>query len=425
VDIDSRGEAGPLKKILLGVDDARRPVYLDPQSPIDPLDNLNLMVSGSSGTGKTQLLKYVVCRIREQGKNVLVLDFKNDFASDPVFAERASLERVFVSFDGLPFNPLIPYPVQHPGTGESLVQIGQHISGVASVLKRTYGLGAQQQVAVKNAIVEAFSAMGIPTTGTSEFNPSMDFPDLGNVGETLQGSNLRAYNRLDPLFTLDLFRPTHRRDSFHSLVNRSMILDLSQIPSDEIRNTLAELIVLSAHAYYNAQPHSGAIRQVLVFDEAHRVLGSDFMTSLVRECRAYGVGTVLSSQYPTDFPGEISSSMATKVLHGNGRDADRVRAIVQLIGCSGQEADVSNLDRFQAFVDNRHSPHTLIRTMNYPLYLVWSFLLQHEKATREEIANLEGIDTDKLPINNLVRQLERLGLAEEKEGHIWLLQRYE
>ena len=423
--IDHGGAASPLKRILLGVDDARRPVYLDPQSPIDPLDNLNLMVSGSSGTGKTQLLKYLVCKIREQGKNVLILDFKNDFASDPVFADRASLERVFVSFDGLPFNPLIPYPVQHPGTGESLVQVGQHISGIASVLKRTYGLGAQQQVAVKNAIVDAFSAMGIPTSGTSKFNPSMDFPDLGNVGETLHGSNIRAYNRLDPLFTLDLFRPSRRRDSFHALVNRSMILDLSQIPSDEIRNTLAELVVLSAHAYYNAQPHSGAIRQVLVFDEAHRVLGSDFMTSLVRECRAYGVGMILSSQYPTDFPGEISSSMATKVLHGNGRDADRVRAIVQLIGCAGREADVSNLDRFQAFVDNRHSPHTLIRTMNYPLYLVWSFLLQHGEATREEIANLEGIDIDKLPINNLVRQLERLGLAEEKEGRIQLLQRYE
>lgn len=423
--IDSREAESRLEKILLGVDDARRPVYLDPQFPDDPLDNLNLMVSGSSGTGKTQLLKYLVCKIREQGKNVLILDFKNDFASDKVFTERASLERVFVRFDGLPFNPLVPYPVQHPGTGESLVQVGQHISGVVSVLKRTYGLGAQQQVSVKNAIVDAFSDMGIRATGRHEFNPYMDFPDLGDVGKILQGSNLGAYNRLDPLFTLDLFRPAHRQHSFHALVNRSMILDLSQISSDEIKNTLAELVVLSAHAYYNAQPHSGTIRQFLVFDEAHRVLESDFMTKLVRECRAYGVGTILSSQYPADFPGEISSSMATKVLHGNGSDTNKVRDIVQLIGCSGQEADVSNLDRFQAFVDNRHSPHTLIRTMNYPLYLVWSLLLQHEKATREEIANIEGIDCDKLPVSNLVRELERLGLAEEKEGHIWLLQRYE
>jgi len=39
--------------------------------------------------------------------------------------------------------------------------------------------------------------------------------------------------------------------------------------------------------------------------------------------------------------------------------------------------------------------------MNYPLYLVWSYLLEHGEVTREEIYNLEGIDTDKLPINYL------------------------
>lgn len=418
-------EERQLKKVFLGVDDARRPVFLDPQSPVDPLDNINLMVTGSSGTGKTQFLKYLICRFREQGKNVLVIDFKNDFASDSVFALQASLDRVFVSFDGLPFNPLIPYPVQHPGTGELLVQIGQHISGISSVLKRTYRLGTQQQVALKNAIVDAFSVLGIPTSGTSKYDSNMGFPDLSDIGETLLSSNLNAYNRLDPLFTLDLFRPSHKHNSFHSLVNRSLILDLSQIPSDEIRNTLAELVVLSAHSYYNSQSHSGTIRQVLVLDEAHHVLGSDFMTSLVRECRAYGVSVVLSSQYPTDFPGEISSSMATKILHSNGRDVDKVRDIVQLLGCDGCEVDVANLDRFQAFVDNRHSPQTLIRTMNYPLYLVWSFLKRHGEATRDNIVDLDGIDTNKLPITNLVRQLERLGIAEETDGCIRLLNHYE
>ena len=195
-----------------------------------------------------------------------------------------------------------------------------------------------------------------------------------------------------------------------------MILDLSKIPSDEIKNTIAELIVLSAHAFYNAQAHSGTIRQMLVFDEAHRVLNSNFMTNLVRECRAYGVGTLLSSQYPTDFPTEISSSMDTKILHGNGRDAERVKAIIQIIGCSGREADVSSLDRFQAFIDNRHSPHTMIRTMNYPLYLVWSFLKQKGDIARKELNNIKGIDTNKLPIGNILKQLERLGLV---EGERW------
>ncbi len=424
-DVNAYPESGPLEQILIGVDEGRRAIYFNPQSPVDPLDNMNLMVTGSSGTGKTQLLKYIICRIREQGKPVLVLDFKNDFASDPAFADRSGLDRIFVAFDGLPYNPLIPYPVRHPATREMFVQCGQHIAGVASVLKRTYGLGAQQQAAVKNAMVAAFSSFGIATNGSVRYSDEMRFPDFAQVGDALQHDNPSAYNRLDPLFTLGLFRNEYKDVSFQSLVGKSAILDLSQIPSDEIKNTLAQLIVLSAHAYYNSQPHSGSIRQVLVFDEAHRVLNSDYMLRLVRECRAYGVATLLSSQYPSDFPGEISASMATKVIHGNGRDSERVKSITQIIGCEGREGDVANLDRFQAFIDNRHYPHTLIRTMNYPLYLVWTRLIELGVATREELCQADGLDDSKLPIGNLVRQLEQLGLAEEREGRVFLLERTE
>ncbi len=408
----------PLKGIFIGADEARGMVYFNPQSPIDPLDNMNIMVTGSSGKGKTQFLKYLICKFREQGKNVLILDFKNDFASDLTFCEKAGLEKVFVTFDGLPYNPLIPYPIQHPESGELYIQSGHHIAGIASVLKRTYRLGDQQQAAVKRAINMAFAGAGIQTTGSTPFTSDILFPDFSDVGDLLQNENPTAYNRLDPLFTLDLFRNDYRDQSFHALVNRAVVIDLSQIPSDEIKNALAQLIVLSAHAYYNAQPHSGTIRQFLVFDEAHRVLSSDYMLRLVRECRAYGVGVVLSSQYPSDFPGEISSSMATKIIHGNDRDAERTRAIVQLLGCEGREGEVASLERFKAIMDNRHHPQTLLRTMNYPLYLVWVKLQELGTATREDLSRVKGIDTSKLPIVNLVHQLELLGLAEQREGKI-------
>jgi len=415
--------AKPLEGIFIGVDDARRMIYFDPQSPVDPLDNMNVMITGSSGTGKTQFLKYLICKLREQSKNVLILDLKNDFASDKTFCERANLDRVFVAFDGLPYNPLIPYPIRHPETGDLFIQCAQYIAGVSSVLKRTYGLGPQQQAAVKNAIAAAFTLSGIQTSGSTPFRDDLRFPDFSNVGDTLQHDNPTAYNRLDPLFTLGLFREESRGQSFHALVNRSTVLDLSQIPSDEIKNALAQLVVLSAHAYYNTQPHSGAIRQFLVFDEGHRVLASDYMLRLVRECRAYGVGTVLSSQYPSDFPGEISASMATKILHGNGRDVEKVRGIVQLLGCEGRDGDVANLERFQVFVDNRHYPHTLLRTMNYPLYLVWAKLQELGTATRDNLSHVEGFDISKLPVVNLIQQLERMGLAEEKNGKVSLLKR--
>jgi DNA phosphorothioation-dependent restriction protein DptH len=411
----------PLEKVFIGVDESRRMVYFDPQSPVDPLDNMNVMVTGSSGKGKTQLLKYLLCRFREQDKNLLVLDFKNDFASDTTFTETAHLDRVFVTFEGLPYNPLIPYPVRHPATGEMFFQPGQHIAGVTSVLKRTYRLGDQQAAILKSAMAAAFETVGIQSTGTVRYQDNTRFPDFGAVGNALRRDNVRAFNRLEPLFSLGVFPPESRTVSFHELTGRSMVIDLSQIPSDEIKNALAQLVVMSAHAYFNALPHSGTIRQLFVIDEAHRVLDYEFMADFVLQCRAYGVGMILSSQYPSQFPQDVSSSMATKIIHGNERDSDRVRAIVQLIRCEGREGDVANLERFQAFVDNRHYPHTLLRTMNYPLYLVWSRLQELGTATREDFARIDGIDTAKLPIGNLIRQLELLGLAEEKDGQISLL----
>lgn len=410
------GLGRPLEKIFIGVDDSRSMVYFDPQSPVDPLDNLNIMVTGSSGKGKTQLLKYLVCKLREQGKNLLVLDFKNDFASDEPFTRRADLERIFVAFGGLPYNPLIPYPVRHPVTGEMYLQPGQHIAGVTSVLKRTVQLGAQQAVNLKNAMASAFEAAGIPSTGTVRYLDISRLPDFGVVGNTLRDVDDRAFNRLEPLF--GLFNPEFRTVSFHELTSRSMVIDLSQIPSEEIKNALSQLVVMSAHRYFNSLPHSGSIRQLFVIDEANRVLDYDYMAEFVLQCRAYGVGVILSSQYPSQFHPDVSSSMATKILHGNERDNARVRAIVQLIRCEGREGDVANLDRFQAFVDNRHYPHTLLRTFSYPQYLVWARLEQQGVATREELAHEEGIDTTKLPIGNLIHQLELLGLAEELEGQV-------
>lgn len=407
-----------LQKILVGVDSSRRSVYFDPHSPVDRLDNVNTMVTGSSGKGKTQLVKYLVTRIREQGANATLIDFKNDFVSDSHFVKTARLDATLVTFDGMPFNPLIPFPVADPRTGKKFIQCAQHITGIAAVFRRTYSLGAQQEAAVKNAIRAAFTNAGVDPAGMVPFDPEKTFPDLAAVGEILAETNPTAYNRLDPLFTLGLFREQFWRTSFDSMVDRSVALDFSQLPSDELKNALAELVILSAHSYFNAQPHSGPLKQLFVVDEAHRILKADFLERFALECRAYGVGLLLSSQYPSQFTQDISSSMATKVIHGNGRDVDRVREIVNLLGCAGQEAAIADLNMFEAIFSNKHFSNVPIRTMTYPLHLAYQAVLVNGGMAIEEIARVPGIDPQKLPPANLVYQLERLGLCETISGRV-------
>ena len=61
--------------------------------------------------------------------------------------------------------------------------------------------------------------------------------------------------------------------------------------------------------------------------------------------------------------------------------------------------------------------------MNYPLYLVWVKLQELGTATREELSQAEGVNVSQLPIVNLVRQLELLGLAEERNGQVVAIRR--
>jgi len=407
-----------VEPIMVGTETSRRPVYFDPHSPVDRLDNANVMTTGSSGKGKTQLLKYLITSLIDQGANILVLDFKNDFASDSTFIERANLEATLVAFDGMPFNPLIPYPVTDPRTGSRHLQCGQHVAGIASVFRSTYILGAQQEAAVKNAIRQAFIEVGVDPAGTIIYDAEMTYPDLARVGEILEQTNTTAYNRLDPLFTLNLFREQQKRASFASIFSRCIVIDFSQIPSDPLRNALAQLVVLSAHSFFNSQQHCGGLRQVFVVDEAHRVLKADFLERFALECRAYGVSLMLSSQYPSHFPPGISASMATKIIHGNDRDVDRVREIINLLGCTGREAEVAELGMFEAMFSNKHHTNTLIRTMTFTLSLVTEALKRVPGMTYEELASIDGVDTQKLSIGNIVRHLERLGLCETVDGSV-------
>lgn len=411
----SRSEAMPAAvPLLLGVDRQGAGVYYDPVKASPRLDNYNVMITGSSGKGKTQLIKGFVKEVRAQGMNVFMLDFKNDFAGDQVFLQRCALSARYVAFDGLPYNPLIPTPLVHPATGEKSLQCSQHITGLVSVLGATFGLGVQQQNSLKEAIREAYREYGIDPSSQRPYTTGIEFPDFNDVGARLRALSATAYSRLDPLFDLGIFSSATKLLPFSVLLARPMVLDLSQIQSDPIKNSIARILILSAHSYYNSQSHS-ALRQYLVFDEAHRMLDSADLTKFVRECRAYGVGVVLSSQYPSDFPPEVSASLNTKIIHGNDRDQERVKSIVRLLGPTADEAEVARLGMFEAYGMNAHHAPTFMRTFAYPHQIAYDFLAaQPSGVLADDVSRVEGLTPSMA--GHVLEQLKMMGLAQEVNG---------
>jgi len=149
-----------------------------------------------------------------------------------------------------------------------------------------------------------------------------------------------------------------------------------------------------------------------VVDEAHRILHADYIEKLALECRAYGVSLVLASQYPSHFPSSVADCLATKIIHGNDHDRSRVKSIAGMLGIDGREAEIAELGMFDAIFSNKHSRNASIRTLTYPIRLVLEQLHAAGHLSRDEISAIEGVDTDKLPVGNIIRHMQSLGVCE-------------
>ena len=385
-------------------------VAYDPKRLGNPLSNMNVMITGSSGKGKTQLLKSMIIQQRKKGTNLMVFDFKNDFG-DKEFLEMGNLKYINLEFKGLPYNPLIP-PLK-VDDGVKLMNVGEHILAICGVFKQVYKLGPQQEASLKNSFRGIYKENGINPriNEVSEDSPIL-YPIIDDIADILEESDDKAYSRMDTLFNYGLFRASSRNVSLVELLNDSYVFNLSSISNDEVKNAIAKIIVVSTHQYMNTLPHSpNDIKNIFVFDEAHRFLGEPSLEKLARECRAYGMAIWLSSQYPTDYPDEISGCLETKIIHGNGDDEEKIKAIKRLINYDGDSQNLSKLGLFQAVFNNPHYSKKFINTLGFPHLLLLKEIEEKGSVTKDQIESIEEVRKDEV-----ISYLLKLQLIYEMDG---------
>ena len=313
-----------------------REVWFDPNLPGQTLPNPHISITGETGSGKTQATKAVVSELRRQDIPALILDFKDDYSNES-FVTAEGFQLYDASFTSLPLNPLVPAIDKR----QDRINPSQHVYQVADIVKRIYRLGDQQAFRLREAIKRAYERAGI-SLRPGPLPVGKSFPAFELVRSELldDRANEPLLGRLSPIFDLGLFAGDTEQSNFEEFLDASAVVRLGQLPSDEVKNSVAEFFLMALYNHLIRKPQSHALGRLLILDEAWRVVESPFLTPLMREGRAFGLGVVIASQFPRDLPESVRGSTATRLFFSQGQ-VEQIREIQRTIvgKTSGPEAE--------------------------------------------------------------------------------------
>lgn len=336
--------------------DAQGDVFWMPESAVpEKLDNGHLFIVGSSGSGKTQLLKEILSQMHDQNMHVLIFDFNDDYI-DPAFIH-ATGARIFDVMEGIGINPL---ELSKDPTNGTFITPKIRIFEIASIFRDIFRLGEQQHRILKKAIADLYAAAGLTADPATWGKASPEFHRIPEFVQKRATSNLPVdalLNRIDPLFDMEIFR-RGASHSFHEMLHQVSVLRLCHLPGIELKLAVSRFILDKLYNMMIALGHSSRIRAFAVIDEAHKLVNSPSLSSLVRESRKFGLGLILASQSPADFHQSVLANVGTKIILKlpYARDA---KTIVEQLGVDKLKQakllqSIQNLSPFHGFIKNVH-----------------------------------------------------------------------
>jgi len=272
------------------------------------LNSLNIGVVGDLGTGKTQLLKSLIYQItRSSAVNggirprFLVFDYKKDYVSaDFVKAVGARV----VQPQHLPINLF-----DVSGVTDSVAPWLGRLRFFTDVLDKIYsGIGPVQRQQLKNAVRQAYE-----DCETDGRQPTIY--DVHEKYKAVLGNRADApLSIIDDLVDMEIFaRDPGSVSSYDEFLDGVVVISLAALGQDDRTKNMLVAIMLNIfyehmlripkRPYVGSDPQLRIIDSFLLVDEADNIMRYEFdvLRKILLQCREFGVGVVLASQYLRHF----------------------------------------------------------------------------------------------------------------------------
>ncbi len=303
----------------------KKPVFLPPM-----LLARNASVSGETGSGKTNTLKYLAQQLPHQGVKVWVFDFKNEYRD---------LEKkgyMVIPWTELKFNPL---NMLDPTDVTKNAKIFQRIFG------HSQGLWLASQ-AFLGAHLHA-----IYTISGSFHNEK--FPSLFKLAEQIHNTKIprfspeadykqRILNRL-----IDILRwegqvfDCEQGFPIEDLINSNIIFEMRGM-KPQTTAFLTECLMAALYEYWVARGPQKKLNNILISDEAKHIFDirkqyrlkdeRPYIDEILAETRAFGIGIILADQQPSELTPSVEANSHIKIEMqlGSGREIHQMNRAMGL-----------------------------------------------------------------------------------------------
>ena len=286
--------------------------------------NYNSVVLGSSGTGKSTLVKKLMTSL---GLPFIIFDLHGEYSIP-------SANTINLSETGV--NPLSLFGFSPRDRALE----------VAIALKSVFNLGHLQTMDFFSLLLEAYQDKGIYEEDQRTWSlPPPTFKDVISLLQKKKKLSIRSdeMSRLEGLETylrfLDSSVFMRGEVDMDVLIKGSVILDFSGLPSNEIKYII--MITLLNGIMHNMYKLGGSgLRRMIVIDEApflvSREAGERIAERFFAEGRKFGYGVVLVSQTKDGIEKAINNSDSLFIF--NMRDPRELEYVSKLLGGSHPEA---------------------------------------------------------------------------------------
>lgn len=329
------------KKIKIGHiihlgNESETPVSLD----LDELTK-HTFVTGSTGSGKSNVMYLMLQQIREKGKHFMVIEpakgeYKHVFGCLKDVTVYSNTHKVGELLRINPFS----FPYDH-------IDVLEHVDSLVEIFNACWPMYAAMPAVLKHSVITAYEKCGWDIE-TSEHKLSMPiFPMIEDVlvclSEYIDNSNYSADTKGDYKGALEVRLQELCEGMFGNMLNgesipdaelfnENVIVDLSRVKSTETKALLMGFLIMKLNEFRMAEGGMNKpLQHVTVLEEAHNLLKKtsseqsqessnlagksvEMISNSIAEMRTYGEAFVIVDQSPSMLDASAIRNTNTKIV---------------------------------------------------------------------------------------------------------------